>query len=60
MLRVALFRGKHVVLRIQLLSSTLALFVRTELLCSSIRRLPPIRANGVAVFERSSIRYNNE
>ena len=46
-LRVALFGAKHVVLQIQLLSSTLALFVRTELLCSFIRRLPPIRANGV-------------
>ena len=45
-LRVALFGGKHVVLRIQL---------RTELLCSSIYILSQIRANGVAVFERSFI-----
>ena len=37
----------------------IALFVRTELLCSSIRRLPPNRANGIPVFEGSPIRYNN-
>ena len=51
-------------LRIQLLFSMIALFVpialfvRIELLCSCIRRLPPNRANGVAVFEGSPIRYN--
>ena len=45
-------------LRIQLLLSMIALFVRIELLlCSSIGRLPPNRANGVAVFEGSPIRY---
>ena len=38
-------------LRIQLLLSIISLFVRTELLCSSIRRFPPNRANGVAIFE---------
>ena len=46
-------------LRIQLLFSIIALSVRIELLCSSIRRLPPNRANGVAVFDSSLIRYNN-
>ena len=45
-------------LRIQLLFSTTALFVRIELLYSSIRRLPPNRAYGVAVSEGSPIRYN--
>ena len=45
-------------LRIQLLFSTVALFVRTELLCSPIRKLPPNRAVGVAVLECSPIRYN--
>ena len=44
--------------RIQLLLSTIALFVRTELLCSSIHRLPPNRGNGVDVIEGSPIRYN--
>ena len=45
-------------LRIQLLFSTIAIFVRIELLCNSIRRLPPNRANGVAVLEDSPIWYN--
>ena len=45
-------------LRIQLLFSTIALFVLIELY-RSIRRLPPNRANGVAVFENSPIRYNS-
>ena len=36
----------------------IALFVQIELLCSVIRRLSPNRANGVAVFEGSPIRYN--
>ena len=40
-------------LQIQLLFSTIALFIRTELLCSSIHRLPPNRVYGVAVFESS-------
>ena len=44
-------------LRIQLLS-TMTLFVRIELLCSSIRKLLPNRTNVVAVFEGSPIRYN--
>ena len=44
--------------RIQLLFSTIALFVRIELLCSSIRMPPPNRDNRVAVFEGSAIRYN--
>ena len=35
---------------IQLLPSIIALFVRIQLSCSSIRRLPPNRADGVAVF----------
>ena len=43
-------------LQIQLLFSTIALFVRIE--CSSILRLPPNRANGIAVFKGSPIRYN--
>ena len=41
-------------LRVQLLLSIIALFVHSN----SIRRLPPNRANGVAVFEGSPIRYN--
>ena len=45
-------------LRIQLLFSMIALFVRIELLRSSFLRFPPNRANGVAVFEGSPIRYN--
>ena len=45
-------------LQIQLLFGTIALFVRIELLCSSILRLPPNRANGIAVFKGSPIRYN--
>ena len=44
---------KHVKLRMQLLYGMIALFVRKELLCSSIRRLLPNRANGEAVFEGS-------
>ena len=35
-----------------------ALFVRIELLCSSVYRLPPNRANGLAVFKGSPIRYS--
>ena len=58
-LRVAVFGENHVMHRIQLLFSTIALFMRIELLCSSIRRLPPSRANGVAVFGSSLIRNNN-
>ena len=45
--------------RIQLLFSMIALFIRIELLCISVHRLPPNRAKGVAVFEDSPIRYNN-
>ena len=45
-------------LRIQLFFSTIALFARIELLCSSVQRLPPDLANGVAVFEGSPVRYN--
>ena len=45
-------------LRIHLLFSMIALFVRIELLCRSIRRLPPNKAYGVAIFEGSPIRYN--
>ena len=56
---VAHFGGKHVMLRKELLLSMIALFVRIELLCSSFRRLPPNRANGVAVFKGSPIRNNN-
>ena len=52
----ALFGGKYGMLRIQLLISMIALFERIEL--SFIRRFPPNRANGVAVFEGSPIRYN--
>ena len=37
----------------------IALFVRKDLLSSSIRRHPPNRANGVAVFDGSPILYNN-
>ena len=48
---VVLFVLKHVIDRIQLLFNKTALFVRIELLCSSFRRLPPNRANEVAVFE---------
>ena len=43
-------------IRIRLLFSTIALFIKIELLCNSIRRIPPNRANGVAVFEGSLIR----
>ena len=46
-------------LGIQLLFSMIAVFVRIELLYSSIRRLPRKRANGVDVFEGSPIRYNS-
>ena len=42
-------------LRIQLLFSTIALFVGIELLCGSIRRLPPNRGNRGAVFEGSPL-----
>ena len=45
--RLALFGGKHVMPRIQLLFSMVALFVRIELLCGSIRRFNPNRANRV-------------
>ena len=48
-------------LRTQLFFNTIAVFgenLRIELLCSSIRRLSPNRANGVAVFEGIPIRYN--
>ena len=58
--RVTLFDGKHVMLRIQLLLSMTALLVWTELLCSSICKLPLNRANRVAVFEGSPIRYNTD
>ena len=44
-------------LRMQLLISMIALFIGIVLLCSPICRLPPNRANGVAVFVGSSIRY---
>ena len=56
---VALYGGNYVMIRIQLLFSTTTLFVRTELLCSSIRRLPSNRTNSVAVFEGSPFRYNS-
>ena len=45
-------------LQIQLLFSMIALFVRIELLRSSIRTLPPNKSYRVAVFEGSPIRYN--
>ena len=45
-------------LRVQLLSNMIALFVRIELLCSSIRRLPSNRAKRVAIFEGGPIEYN--
>ena len=54
---MALFVGKHVLLRIQLFFSTTALFIRIELLCSCVHRLQPNKANGIAVFEDSPIRY---
>ena len=41
-------------LRIQLLFSTIALFV-----CGSVCKLPPNRDNGVAEFEGSPIQYNS-
>ena len=44
-------------LRIQLLLSTEAVVIQIELLCSSIRRLPPNRANKVVVFEGNPVRY---
>ena len=47
-------------LQIHLLFSMMALVVRIELLCRSIRLLSPNRANGVAVFEGSPIRYNRK
>ena len=43
-----------------LLLSMIALFVRIELLFSSIRRLPLNRANREALFEGSPIRYNTD
>ena len=43
---------------LRILFSMIALFVRIELLRSSIPRLPPNKANGVAVFGGSPIRYN--
>ena len=46
-------------LRIQLFFSTLALFIRIELLCSCILRLPPNRADEAAVFEASPIGTTN-
>ena len=46
-------------LRIHLLFGMIALFVQIELLCSSVRRLPPNKAKGVAVVEGSPIRYNS-
>ena len=46
-------------LRIQLFFSMIALFVRIEPLFRSNRGLPPKRANRVAVFESSPIRYNS-
>ena len=57
--RVALLEGKHTMLRIQLLFNIISLLVGIKLLCSSICRFPPNRANGEAVFEGSPIRYNN-
>ena len=36
----------------------IALFIRIELPCSSVHRLPQNRAYGVAVFEGSPIRYD--
>lgn len=44
-------RKKLVMRQIQLLPSIIALFVRIELSCSSISRLPPNRADGEAVIE---------
>lgn len=50
--RVDLFGEKKLVMReIQLLPSIIALFVRIDLSCSSISRLPPNRADGEAVIE---------
>ena len=49
---------KHVMLRIQIFFSTIALFIRMNLLCSSICRLPPNGANGVAVFEGRAMQYS--
>ena len=56
---VALFGRKYNMLRIQLLFSMIALFVRIELLFRSNRGFPPKRANRVAVFESSPIRFNS-
>ena len=38
---------------------TLFIRIRIELLCSSIRKLPPNRANGIAVFESSAVVPNS-
>ena len=46
-------------LRIQLLFSKIALFVRIKLLCSYIRRLPPSRANGVELTAIKPSAYND-
>ena len=45
-------------LQIKLLFSTIAVFVGIGLQFNSVRRLPPNKANGVAVFEGSIIQYN--
>ena len=45
-------------IRIQLLFSTIALFIRIELEVSSIRRLPPNSADAVTEFKGTPIRYN--
>ena len=45
-------------LRIQLLFSKIALFVRIKLLCSYIRRLPLNRANGVELTAINPSAYN--
>ena len=54
---VALFFGekkkKHAKLQIQLLFGMIALFVRLQLLCSSVNR-----AKGAVVVKGSPIRYN--
>ena len=55
---VAIFGGKHEILRIQLLFSIIVIFLRIKLLYSSICRHSPNRVNGVAVFEDSRFRYN--
>ena len=47
-------RKGNAMLRIQLLFSTITLFVRIEQLCRSIRTLSPNRSNVVALFEGST------